>query len=179
MGVNLIALLWGLAEATLFFIVPDVWLSGISLYNLKKALMASLFCLAGALLGGMAIYLWGLYSPVTAIETIARVPAINMEMLVRVQQNLSVEGVWAILFGPLSGTPYKTYAAQAASAGIGWLPFLLISIPARLLRFQAITLLSWGLSTTLLRHFSLRTKYCVLIFGWLLFYSLYFSKMSV
>ena len=179
MGINLIALLWGLAEATLFFIVPDVWLSAISLASLKKAFIASLFCLTGALLGGIGIYLWGLHGQTAAIEVISRVPAVNMEMLVQVQQDLSTEGILAIFFGPLSGTPYKTYAVQAASAGVDWLPFLLISIPARLLRFLAVILLCWAISSTLLRHVSQRTKYCVLLAGWLLFYSCYFAKMLV
>ncbi len=177
MGVNLVALIWGLAEATLFFIVPDVWLSALSLSSLKKALVASVYCLAGALFGGLVIYHWGFHSPAASLDAIARIPAINQEMLARVQRELISDGVQAILFGPLSGTPYKTYAVQAADSGIGWLPFLLISIPARLLRFQAITLLCWGVSVTFLKPFSPRKKYWVLILGWLLFYGVYFSKM--
>jgi membrane protein YqaA with SNARE-associated domain len=179
MGINLVSLLWGLAEATLFFIVPDVWLSGVSLISLKKALTAGLFSLAGALLGGTLIYFWSLHSPAAAVETIAGIPAIHMDMLVEVRKNLVMDGLWAVLFGPLSGIPYKTYAVQAANAGINLLPFLLISIPARLLRFQAVTLLCWSLSASLFQNYSQRTKYGILTSSWLLFYGFYFSKMHI
>jgi hypothetical protein len=50
--VNGIAALWGLAEATLFFIVPDVWLTLITVWSPRKALIACLFALLGALAGG-------------------------------------------------------------------------------------------------------------------------------
>ena len=59
MGVNLIALAWGFAEATVFFIAPDVWLTVASRKRLRPGLIASLYALFGALLGGTLMYLWG------------------------------------------------------------------------------------------------------------------------
>lgn len=50
MVLNAVAFFWRFAEATLFLIVPDVWLSGIALCNFAKALRASAFALAGAVL---------------------------------------------------------------------------------------------------------------------------------
>ncbi|GEM_PF-3959884 len=52
MGVNRVALAWGFAEATLFFIVPDVWLTLVARERLRTGLIASLYSLAGALAGG-------------------------------------------------------------------------------------------------------------------------------
>jgi len=52
MGVGLAAFLWGLAEATCFFIVPDVLLSFIALRRLRTALLCCGLALAGALLAG-------------------------------------------------------------------------------------------------------------------------------
>ena len=51
MGVNRIAVLWGFAEATLFFMTPIVWLSFAGRQELRRGLMACLFALAGAPLG--------------------------------------------------------------------------------------------------------------------------------
>jgi hypothetical protein len=48
-AVNCIAALWAFAEATLFFIVPDVWLSLAGRENLRRGLMACLNALVGAL----------------------------------------------------------------------------------------------------------------------------------
>lgn len=51
MVVNRIAALWRFAEATLFFIAPNVWLSLAGRQELRRGLMACLYALAGALLG--------------------------------------------------------------------------------------------------------------------------------
>ena len=48
LGVNLGAAVWGFAEATLFFIVPDVLLSWIALHAPRKALVACLWAVVGA-----------------------------------------------------------------------------------------------------------------------------------
>ena len=56
---NAIALIWGFAEATLFFIVPDVWLTLAGRDKLHRGLIVCLYSLAGALTGGTLMYLWG------------------------------------------------------------------------------------------------------------------------
>jgi len=48
---------WGLAEATLFFIVPDVLLSWLAAFRPRVAWPAVLTCLVGALAGGVIMYL--------------------------------------------------------------------------------------------------------------------------
>ena len=49
---NALAAIWGAAEATLFFIVPDVFLSWLALSDRRQALIACLYALLGALVGG-------------------------------------------------------------------------------------------------------------------------------
>lgn len=177
MGVNPVAFAWGLAEATLFFIVPDVWLSLVARERLRRGLIACLYALLGALIGGCAIYLWGYFDRKTILEIIERIPAIDVSMLARVNHELAQQGAVAVLLGPLSGTPYKCYAAQAAANGIGLGLFLLISAFARLLRFLAVTVVAhYGLKlvTGWLPH---SNKMVLLASCWLLFYMLYFSLM--
>jgi hypothetical protein len=70
MVVNLVAGLWGLAEATLFFIVPDVWLSLAGRQQLKSGLQACLWALAGPLAGGALVYVWGVYDRPEALAVI-------------------------------------------------------------------------------------------------------------
>ena len=60
MVVNLEAGLWGLAEATLFFIVPDVWLNLAGRRRLEAGLL-------GALIGGALIYFWGAHDKPGAV----------------------------------------------------------------------------------------------------------------
>src|SRR5690554_874396 len=47
-----VAGLWGFAEATLFFIVPDVFLTFLGIRRLSWAVRASFGALIGALIGG-------------------------------------------------------------------------------------------------------------------------------
>lgn len=139
MVVNLVAGLWGLAEATLFFIVPDVWLSLAGRRRLQTELRACLFALAGALLGGALVYIGGAHDK-QAITLREKIPAIRPAMVARVAMELADHGAGAIFIGPLTGTPYKLYAAQAADAGIGLAVFILMSMPARGIRFVLVTL---------------------------------------
>lgn len=177
MGVKAVALLWGFAEATLFFIVPDVWLTLLARERLRPALIASLYSLAGALAGGSLMYLWGRGEPQAARAVLELIPAIGPAMIERVRDELSGEGVLAVLLGPLSGTPYKIYATQAAQAGIGAGTFLLISVPARLGRFLLVTLLAHLVLRGVVRRWPGVNRVAVLLGGWALFYAGYFSLM--
>lgn len=178
MGVNLIAAAWGLAEATLFFLVPDIWMSIVGRKKLRFGLVASIYGLVGALIGGTALYMWGIADLQGAKHMIDKVPAVSPAMIVKVSVDLSRHGAWSILTGPLSGTPYKVYAAQAATSGIGLWSFLLISIPARLLRFVLVTAICHYALKFIGRSDKDRQSLWLLISGWILFYSLYFTAMA-
>lgn len=175
---NLIALLWGFAEATFFFIVPDVWLSALALFSFRRALRASGYALGGALLGGNLMYLWGRSAPETAAGFVESIPAISAALMSRANTELAQQGVSAVLFGILSGTPYKVFAVHAATAGIAWPDFLLISIPARGLRFLLSTLIAQGAAATVLRSVAGSVRLWVWASFWVVFYSAYFSLMA-
>ncbi len=178
MGVNLLALLWGLAEATLFFIVPDVCTSAAGIDNLKRGLMACLWALLGALAGGILMYLWGQWDPVSSARWVESVPAISPAMMDKVRASLQSHGVGAVFFGPLQGIPYKTYAVQAQGAGISLALFLLISIPARLIRFVLVTVLAHVIARHGLAGRTPAFKRTVLLLAWAVFYSVYFAMMG-
>jgi len=174
---NALAFLWGLAEATFFFIVPDVFLTALALRNLRGALVACFSTLLGALLGGTLMYIWGVFDLSTALRVLDAIPAISQGMLNHVRNDLHDMGLVAILRGPLWGTPYKIFAVQAHPAGISLLPFLLVSIPARLARFVLVTLLAWFLSFHVFSSWSLPTRDLLLVICWIAFYAFYFSTM--
>jgi len=172
-----VAMAWGFAEATLFFIVPDVWLTLVARKRLRTGLIASLYSLAGALVGGILVYWLGATHQQTLIGVMEALPAIGPEMVDQVRDALSGQGVFALLLGPLSGTPYKLYAAQAAHSGVGLAPFLLISIPARMIRFLLVTLLSYYGLKALANWWPGVNRLLVLSVCWVLFYGWYFSVM--
>ncbi|MDQ6967566.1 MAG: hypothetical protein Q9M14_02645 [Mariprofundaceae bacterium] len=152
-------------------------LSLVAIRHLKKALIACLFALIGALLGGMIMFHIGMYYPESAVQFLDRLPSISPDMLARVKHDMEKMNLLAVMQGPLLGTPYKIYAVQASNAGIDFLPFMLISIPARLIRFILVVLLVWWIASKLPASLSDKQRLYIAYTGWSLFYLLYFSIM--
>ena len=175
---NALAALWGLAEATLFFIVPDVLLSWIALRSFKQAMWACAWALLGALVGGALIWYVGLVNADPLREVFTSIPAINEGMLSDVRDQLQNSGLVALFIGPLVGTPYKLYALEAAQLGYGLFVFLLVSIPARLMRFVIVTIVSAAACRALNRFVGVRTLQLLHVSVWVAFYSWYFYVMS-
>lgn len=168
------AFLWGLAEATLFFIVPDVLLSAAALSRLRAALVACAWTTAGALAGGVLMYAWGAAAPTLAGAVLDRVPAISPAMQAEVYRDMALHGQLALFLGPLTGTPYKLYAVAAGQLQLAPATFLLVSVPARALRFLLVSLLAYTVS----RRLPARWRLPVLAACWLVFYLGYFAHMG-
>jgi uncharacterized membrane protein YeaQ/YmgE (transglycosylase-associated protein family) len=175
---NGVALLWGFAEASFFFIVPDVFLSWRALSSLRRALIDCLLAVIGALVGGTLVWLWAINDPDTIRSMFAGIPAINETMMADVRAQLADTGIFALFMGPLIGIPYKIYALEAADLGIGLLTFLALSIPARLIRFVIVTVVVGIIGQLLQRKFSLNRVRMAHLACWSLFYIWYFWVMS-
>lgn len=135
-----ISFLWGLAEATVFFIVPDVALGLIALFVPRLAAAAVGVALAGALLGGTISYAAGAAGlPVEA--ALLRVPLIDAPLIAQAAERLDRLGPAALLPEPLLWIPYKIYAALAGLRGMSPLVLLAVTVPARLVRFVPVALL--------------------------------------
>ena len=174
---NLVAAVWGFAEATLFFLVPDVFLTYVAAKRTRLALIASVFAVAGALAGGALMYGWGLYDQAGASAALDRMPAISPGMLERVENDLAKRGLVAAFIGPFTGKPYKVYAVKSAGGRIGLPSFMAVSIPARLIRFVLASLIVGWISRTVLKKWPLSRKRMALTVFWLLFYAAFFSLM--
>lgn len=175
MGINLLAALWGLAEATVFFIVPDVWLSIVGRNKLRIGLIACLYSLIGAMIGGLLMFSWGSNDQAAANQLLDKIPAISPVMINDVNRQLKEQGLIAVLFGPLNGTPYKIYAVQAAGQGLSLWAFMLVTIPARLIRFMLVTTFFHYALKGLNRVINTQHNLRIVIISWIGFYLLYFS----
>jgi membrane protein YqaA with SNARE-associated domain len=172
-----VAAVWGFAEATLFFIVPDVWLTFVVERRWRPALGGCLVATAGALLGGAVMYAWGGVDAAGAGATIERVPAIDAAMIERVDARMQDGWPAALLGGAFVGTPYKIFAVRAADREIPLLAFLLVSVPARLARFVAATLIAGALFRTVFRSWPRRRRVIGLAIFWLVFYAAFLILM--
>jgi len=177
MGLSLLlaALVWGFAEATLFFVVPDVLLTFMALEDRRQALRACGTAVVGAVAGGYLMYSMGRVDADAANALLDAVPAISRAMIERVRSSLASSGTLALFLGPLTGTPYKIYAVASGNLELGLPAFLLVSVPARGLRFAALVLgTSWA-STGRFSKWSLGKKRSLLALLWVVFYAAYFA----
>jgi membrane protein YqaA with SNARE-associated domain len=140
----IIGFLWGFAEATLFFIVPDVYLGFIALFNWRRGLSVMIATLLGAILGGLVMYILAMNNPNRVNQLLIQVPLIDAALVSEVADDMRNNGLITLLSGPLTGTPYKIYAAQAGEQSLSWLYLLLMTIPARLERFFPVVLAFGG-----------------------------------
>lgn len=178
-ALDIAAFVWGVAEATLFFFVPDVLLSYIGLKNgVKDAARASVIAAIGASVGGSIMFVWSQADPAAARAAVLAVPAISEAMAERAAD--AMRGGWfmATMLGPLSSTPYKLYAVLAPHvSGATLLPFALASIFARLPRFLVI-----GCGVALIGRWlepkvGRRALLWVLVGAWMAFYAVFFTLM--
>ncbi len=155
--------------------MPDVLLSRVALDDIRRALRACGWALAGALVGGALMYGWAQRDLAAAERALETVPAISSAAIAEVGDDIAVRGAWAVFLGPLSGTPYKIYAVESAARGLSLSRFLAISVPARLLRFVLVSLLFAGAARWPLRGWTparLRLAHAV---AWIGFYAFYFA----
>jgi hypothetical protein len=177
-ALNLAAFAWGLAEANLFFIVPDVLLSYIGLKRgVRAGAIASLFAALGAGLGGALMFAWSAQAPDAARAAVLAVPAISAAMAEHAADAMARNWFLATLAGPLSSTPFKLYAILAPAAGASLPAFALAGVAARLPRFLIVAAGTALIGQGLARWFSERQRLWLLIRAWLLFYAAFFALM--
>jgi hypothetical protein len=172
----IVALGWGFAEATLFFVVPDVWIGLLALFSWRAGLRAVVWAVVGALIGGALMYGVGIQLVRDrSAWLLDAVPAISPGMVERVEAEMREHGPSSMLLGPLRGTPYKVYARTAGLQEQPLSAVLLWTIPARGARFVLIAAVS-ALYGWLVRRFTSRTGWLVgsYLLAWIVFYVSYF-----
>jgi membrane protein YqaA with SNARE-associated domain len=174
-GSKTLAGLWGFAEATLFFIVPDVLLTALALRSQKSALSAAVIAALSATLGGMLVWFSATIAPETARTVLLAVPGISEDTFATVRDLLEAALFEGMVTGAFTGVPYKVFAAEAGSAGTGPWVFALLSPAARLPRFALMCLLARGLSALVGERLSDRSKLTVTLGLWAVFYVFYFA----
>lgn len=174
-ALDIAAFAWGVAEATLFFFVPDVLLSYIGVKRgVKAAARASVVAAIGAGVGGAFMYLWSAVDFPAAREAVLAVPAISDAMASRAQAAMAEGWFAATFFGPLSSTPYKVYAVLAPQAGAPLPLFMLASVIARLPRFLIVGCGVALIGRWLEPRIGARRVLWVLAGAWVVFYAAFF-----
>lgn len=129
-------MLWAAAEASFFFIVPDVLLTAAMLrLGLRRALLLSVVAAVIAALTGALMWAWAAQEEAGARAAMRAVPAIGADLVSRVHREF--DGAWfiAMVRGAVSGVPYKLYAVEAGVRQSPLWLFVPASFAARLPRF--------------------------------------------
>ncbi|PZO53309.1 MAG: hypothetical protein DCF16_07525 [Alphaproteobacteria bacterium] len=177
-ALNIAAFFWGVAEATLFFFVPDVLLTYIGVkQGPRAAAMASLIAALGAAVGGVLMFAWSQSDPNGAYAAVLAVPAISAEMAREAAAAMDANWFAATLLGPLSSTPFKLYAILAPHAGVTLPAFAAASIIARLPRFLIVGVGAAFLARQLRRRLNESQLLWLTAGAWILFYATFFALM--
>jgi hypothetical protein len=175
-----IAAAWGLAEATLFFVVPDVLLSWLAGFRPRVAWRAVAACLGGALLGGLLMYLAATDSLERMRALLDAVPAINADFIAATGAALQEQYGSQMLRAGFSGVPYKILAVESAAQGQPLATFLGWSVPARLSRWVLVVLLARGVTLFVRSRFAAADRVLWTLWGagWGIVYVVYFTLMG-
>jgi len=132
---------WGYAEATHFWLIPDILLGWIALHRPASIIPSVIAANLGALAGGVRMHQHASeeQAPLTQI------PGITEAMLLEAHERFASQRWGAVIRAPIDGIPYKVYAIESGLAGasvgelIVWTPiarsgrFLLSSLGAGLI----------------------------------------------
>lgn len=172
-----IALAWGFAEATVFFIVVDVMISYVTVYfGLRRGLEAVGFATIGAVAGGAALYHWAAANPDAVVAALDSIPAVGPAMIEEVRQALRGDWPQALFAAAFTGVPYKIFAGLAPAESVALPAFLLVSVPARAARFLALWLVTAVLGRIVATRLGKRQQIGVLTLIWVVFYALYWAS---
>jgi membrane protein YqaA with SNARE-associated domain len=177
-GWFIVAFVWGLAEATFFFIVPDVLLSFVTQRRgFRAGLGATVFAVAGAAVGGMAMLLFGRDHPEEVRAALDALPAISPEMIATAGPALAADPLAALVTASFSGAPYKVFAAAASEAGVSAPALLAITVVARAPRFLATVAITAVVDRLAAKWIGIGRRGLILAGLWVGFYAVYWSVM--
>jgi hypothetical protein len=176
----LIGLLWGYAEGTVFFLVPDLWITWVTLFAPLSGLLAWLASILGSLAAVLTLHGLSTTPGLDPLGWIVRIPAISEVMIAAVEARLAATGLpwtpWLIA----GGVPLKVYAGVAFHQGIPLDGVLLWTVFARIVRIAPTFLVVLAVRRLAAVRIDRRPiRWSVLLVGcWSLFYLAYFLTQA-
>ncbi|NRG19597.1 hypothetical protein HPQ64_18050 [Rhizobiales bacterium] len=175
---HLAAIAWGFAEATVFFLVPDVLLTFTAIrFGMKTAFALSATAAIGAVAGGAVMIAAAGHHAAAVTAILDAIPAISPGMIAETRAEMIENWPFAVFIGAVTGVPFKIFAVQSAVLQIAEEAFLSVAFAARLARFVLAVLLA-RIAIAGLKRAGMEHRAAPAWFGfWCLFYVFYFSTM--
>ncbi|MCB0359782.1 MAG: hypothetical protein KDD44_09100 [Bdellovibrionales bacterium] len=173
---GIVALIWGFAEATLFFIVADVLLTFSAVGDREATRRACVSATIGALLGGSLMYVLSSHYPGSLDPVFLKLPGVHEQTLLSVIELTERLGAFALFPAGFLGIPYKLFAAEFGERGINFPLFFIASGLARWLRFSVTSECVGWLFAGPFKSVSQRIAFGALAIAWSGFYLWYFTS---
>jgi membrane protein DedA with SNARE-associated domain len=169
---------WGAAEATVFFVIPDVLTCYAALTDPRRMPRAYLAAVVGALAGSAVLHTASRPLGAQLEGLFASLPGISAADIEDARRTVERRGPAALVQLPLNGQPIKLYVYSAALLGSPAgkvLPYVALNRLARLgSSATAAAATGWLLRGQIERHPSLtRLAY---VGGWAAFYAVYWAR---
>jgi membrane protein YqaA with SNARE-associated domain len=129
LGVALVAA-WAFAEAVVWPLVPELVLFALVVAAPRAGLRLVPTAVLASMAGGLVTLALGAVAP--------HAPLVTDRMRVQVHAEVAAEGAAAVRHQPLSGIPFKVYAAEAGRAHVAPLPFLGAAVTHRGMRIAFV-----------------------------------------
>jgi membrane protein YqaA with SNARE-associated domain len=125
------AFLWGYAEATRFWLIPDILLGWVGLNRPRSIVPGVVAATFGAVVGGV-----GMHRRASGERArLAEIPGINEALLADAHERFASRRWVAVMRAPIDGIPYKVYATESGTAGRPLYELIAWSTAARAWRF--------------------------------------------
>jgi len=161
-----VAFLWGVCEATFFFIVPDIFFCFTALFKPVRGIRHCIESVLGSIVGGAFMYALARTYPSALNGFLLKVPAISARMVELVHADFQQFGIKALFWAPGRGIPYKIFAVQAGILHVDFFKFIIATFPARLERILLLACVAAAVGAIAKQHIRRHPK------GWLVIYLL-------
>lgn len=174
------AFVWAAAEAVVFFLVPDVVVGAVALYEPRRWWRVAVAAVAGSLAGGLVLWSATLAAADPLWPLMDAVAGVSPAMIERVETTLADGCREALVTQPFSGAPYKLYVTGWSQAGCGGGTLALWTPVGRALRLVPAAGIAGVVGTLLRPAVGARpgTVLAVYVAGWAGFYLAYFLRVG-
>ncbi|MFV2062491.1 MAG: hypothetical protein ACC726_03135 [Chloroflexota bacterium] len=168
------AAVWGAAEATLFFVVPDVIVGWIALRRPRRLVAAWLAATAGGVIGAAATHA-AVRRGWDPDPIFSKLPGMQVADIERVRDAVSRDPMRAFALGAITGVPLKVYLTEAARQGLSLRYTLVLVIINRAPRIgvTSVALAAAGSASRRFDHVGRGTTGALYVLGWATFYAWY------
>lgn len=175
-----VAFVWAVAEATIFFLVPDVIIGASALSAPRRWWRVAAAAVAGSLAGGLVLWSATLAAAGPLWPLMDAVPGVSPAMIERVEATLADGCREALLTQPFSGAPYKLYVTGWSQAGCGTTALVLWTLVGRALRLVPVAAVAGGVGVLLRPVVRARPGIVLGLYlaAWAAFYAAYFLRVG-